>query len=134
MGKGDREVISPEGLRIDGRRAKEIRRITATLSTSQHVDGSCVYEQGNTKILATVVGPIEAKRSKANADRATVTCDYTAAAFSGSERKLQSRTDRRAIEMSTHLRDLFTSMICTNLYPRSSIHISITVLSADGGW
>lgn len=133
MGRGDREVINPEGLRVDGRRAKEIRRISASLSGSLHVDGSCTYEQGNTKLLVTVVGPVEAKRGKVNQDRATVTCEYSACAFSGTERKVQSKSDRRAIEMASHIRQLFSTVILTHLYPRSNIHLQVSVLSADGG-
>ena len=44
-----REWVSPEGLRQDGRRAKELRRVVATLGVLPHADGSARLEMGNTK-------------------------------------------------------------------------------------
>lgn len=53
------EYLSPEGLRVDGRRAEELRRIKCQLGVLRRADGSAYYEQGNTKALATVYGPRE---------------------------------------------------------------------------
>jgi len=53
------EFVSPEGLRIDGRRANEVRRIKCTLGTFKHADGSAYYSHGNTTVIAAVYGPLE---------------------------------------------------------------------------
>ena len=53
------EFISPEGLRVDGRRAEELRNIKCKLGIFKRADGSAYYEQGNTKVLATIYGPKE---------------------------------------------------------------------------
>ena len=45
------------GLRADGRRPLELRRIRMRLGVFSQADGSAYLEQGNTKILATVYGP-----------------------------------------------------------------------------
>ena len=45
------------GLRLDGRRSHELRRIQCTMGVLTQADGSARLEQGNTKILATVYGP-----------------------------------------------------------------------------
>ena len=42
--------MSPEGLRIDGRRPKELRRLNAELGVLGAADGSAVFEMGNTKV------------------------------------------------------------------------------------
>ena len=44
------------GLRIDGRRPEEIRKIDYTLNTTD-ADGSVEYKQGNTHILVSISGP-----------------------------------------------------------------------------
>ena len=44
------EFVSPEGLRLDGRRDKELRKIEARLNVLQSADGSATFEMGNTKV------------------------------------------------------------------------------------
>jgi ribonuclease PH len=44
------ENVSPEGLRLDGRRDKELRRLNATIGVLQSADGSATFEMGNTKV------------------------------------------------------------------------------------
>eukprot|EP00471_Norrisiella_sphaerica_P009332 CAMPEP_0184501750 /NCGR_PEP_ID=MMETSP0113_2-20130426/48470_1 /TAXON_ID=91329 /ORGANISM="Norrisiella sphaerica, Strain BC52" /LENGTH=244 /DNA_ID=CAMNT_0026890627 /DNA_START=18 /DNA_END=752 /DNA_ORIENTATION=+ len=129
-----REYISPQGLRIDGRRASEIRRVSSKLGLFSHADGSASIEQGNTKIIASVYGPREAKRrSEALHDRAFVTCEYTTAPFATNERKQRRKADRRLKEISLELKNIFESIISTHLYPRSQISLFVQVLQSDGG-
>ena len=42
--------MSPEGLRVDGRREKELRKIQATINVLQSADGSATFDMGNTKV------------------------------------------------------------------------------------
>eukprot|EP00983_Pelagomonas_calceolata_P110587 1159689-Pelagomonas_calceolata.AAC.2 len=44
------EYVTPEGLRIDGRRPKELRRLDCSLDVLQSADGSAVFQMGNTKV------------------------------------------------------------------------------------
>jgi len=53
------EFISPEGLRIDGRRVNELRKIRGQVGVFGEADGSAYLEMGNTKALAVVYGPRE---------------------------------------------------------------------------
>lgn len=69
------EFISLAGLRIDGRREQEIRRIRTRMGLFAKVDGSAYYEQGNTKVVAVVHGPWEAKRN-ALSDVAAINCEF----------------------------------------------------------
>jgi ribonuclease PH len=59
------EFVSPEGLRLDGRRCGESRKTQLRLGLFVHADGSCYLEQGYTKVIATVHGPREATRALA---------------------------------------------------------------------
>lgn len=45
------------GLRVDGRRPPELRKLQCRLGVFRQADGSAFLEQGNTKVLATVYGP-----------------------------------------------------------------------------
>ncbi|MPC66947.1 Exosome complex component RRP41 [Portunus trituberculatus] len=53
------EVISPEGLRQDGRTALCLRDISCRLGLYERPNGSAYIEMGNTKVLAAVYGPRE---------------------------------------------------------------------------
>ena len=56
------ELLSDQGLRADGRRENELRRIRCRQGVFGQADGSAYLEQGNTKVLAAVYGPHEAGR------------------------------------------------------------------------
>lgn len=127
------EYISPEGLRVDGRRPNEIRKINFKMGLFSRADGSAYYEQGNTKIICAVYGPREVKlKSQAKHDKAIINCEYSMATFSTGERK-KKRIDRRATEISLVIRQTFESVIITNLFPKTQIDIFMCVLQADGG-
>nr|CAG4651248.1 EOG090X0BHT [Simocephalus serrulatus] len=129
------ELLSDQGLRIDGRKPHELRRIRCSLGVFAQADGSAYLEQGNTKVLAAVYGPHEIRGSKSKAlhDKAFINCQYSTATFSMGERKRRPRGDRKSTEMSTHLEETFAAAIRTELYPRSQIDIFVEILQADGG-
>ncbi|KOB78437.1 putative exosome complex exonuclease RRP41, partial [Operophtera brumata] len=117
------DLLSSQGLRLDGRRPNELRRIRCKLGVFTQPDGSAYLEQGNTKVLAAVYGPHQASKSKVSTDGVVVNCQYR-------ERKNRPRGDRKSTEMSLHLRQALTAAIKTELYPRSQIDIYIEVLQA----
>lgn len=49
------------GLRVDGRRALELRQIRVRMGVFGQADGSAYLEHGKTKILAAVYGPHQVK-------------------------------------------------------------------------
>ena len=127
------EVLSPEGLRGDGRRPGEIRRLRCQLSAEPKADGSAYLEQGNTKVLVTVCGPHEvSSQRKAQHDRAVLHCTYSSLPFAGGVHK--SHPSRTAdSELASSVRSVFDPVVQTQLYPRTQIDVSITLLQADGG-
>lgn len=57
------EFVSPEGLRTDGRRPHELRAISGSLGVNSQADGSSMLSIGNTRVLASVIGPHEVLES-----------------------------------------------------------------------
>ncbi|KAG7671580.1 hypothetical protein KSW81_003712 [Nannochloris sp. 'desiccata'] len=128
------EFVSPEGLRLDGRRPKELRQLKAELGVLQSADGSATFEMGNTKVLAAVFGPKEVEqRSQMDSTKAIVRCEYAMAAFSTGERRRGSKSNRRATEISMVIRNTLEDTIILELMPRTQIDVYVQVLQADGG-
>lgn len=129
------DLVSDQGLRIDGRKSNELRKICCKLGVFSQPEGSAYLEQGNTKVLAAVYGPhqIRSGRSKAGHDAALVNCQYSMATFSTNERKRRPRGDLKSTEMTLNLKQAMQACIKTELYPYSQIDIFLEVLQADGG-
>lgn len=82
-------------LRLDGRRWNELRRLQAQISTQAAADGSSYLEMGNTKVMCTVTGPAEGRRtSGGGTGEAEVRVEISLAGFSGIERKKRARGDK----------------------------------------
>ena len=138
------ELLSPEQLRIDGRRPQETRRFRCRVGwqTSGNsvqggvCDGSAYVEQGNTKVLVTVSGPHEvatAHLSRASDSAAFVVCDVAMAPFATGERKKRAKSDRRLAEYALLVQDTLEASVLLHLFPRSQIDVAVHVMQADGG-
>lgn len=96
-------------------------------------DGSALFRQGNTQVLATIYGPKEPEeKSRTLHDRAIIQCEYSIAGFASGERK-SKKTDKKTVELGMLIRQTFESVVMTALYPRSQIDIYVQVLQSDGG-
>ncbi|KAI1076203.1 ribosomal protein S5 domain 2-like protein [Whalleya microplaca] len=147
----DTSTYSLALLRVDGRRWNELRQLQGQIRTQTAADGSSYLEMGNTKVMCVVSGPSEDKR-KAGAGTTTasntggaggaggagggggadVNVSIVVAGFSSVDRKRRGRGDKRIQELQTTLSSALASTLHTHLYPRSSISISLHVLSQDG--
>jgi exosome complex component RRP41 len=126
-------LLSPEGLRIDGRRLNELRPIKIVAGALHQADGSAYVEWGQNKVMAAVYGPREVHpRHLQENNKAIVQCRYNMAAFSVDERK-RPGLDRRSQEISKVIAEAFESVIFAEEYPRTSIDIYIEVLQANAG-
>lgn len=126
------ELITDQGLRLDGRRPHELRRIKCKLGVFEEPDGSAYLEQGNTKVLAAIYGPHQATNKRMDVNEVVINCQYSMATFSTGERKRRPRGDRKSQEITLYLKQALKAAIKTELYPRSQIDIYIEVLQADG--
>ena len=103
-------------------------------STQAAADGSSYLEMGQTKVICTVNGPSESKRSggREQSKAASIETEISIAGFSGIDRKRHGRADKRMQEMSHTISSAFSSTLFTHLFPHSTITISLHVLSQDG--
>ena len=128
---GRTEILSVAGLRGDGRRPNELRRVHGRLGMLSHVDGSAYLEQGNTKVLVTVSGPRESPyHLDGPADRCRLELHWNTAAFSAPEKK--RKNDRRTIDWSAIIKEGLMSVLMLHLIPNSQIDVGIHVLQMDG--
>jgi len=126
-------LLSPEGLRIDGRKLDELRPLKIQAGALHHADGSAFVEWGANKVLAAVYGPREVHpRHLQQNHKAVIHCKYNMAAFSVDERK-RPGLDRRSQEISKVIGEAFESVVFAEEYPRTSIDVYIEVLQANAG-
>ncbi|XP_071542730.1 uncharacterized protein Ski6 [Panulirus ornatus] len=127
------EVISPEGLRQDGRTPTCLRTISCRLGLYDRPNGSAYIEIGNTKVLAAVYGPREVRSvSKQQLDECVIQCQMSRIAASQGER-IKRPIDQRTRAMSQQIAGVFHAAIRKSKYPGSQIDIYVQVLQADGG-
>lgn len=134
-----REFLSPEGLRLDGRRASELRRLSFQIGvlSKASVDGSAICQQGNTQVLASIIGPRVqyAKDGRKKVDsqsdsQSPINVEFSVSSFASvNDTSLPSR---KQIELELLLRDSFDAMVFTELLGGSSVTIAISVLTDDG--
>ncbi|KAK3697002.1 Exosome non-catalytic core component [Vermiconidia calcicola] len=133
----DTSTYNLAGLRTDGRRWNELRRIHGQISTQAAADGSSYFEMGQTKIICTVHGPSEGRRTGGGGGRdqsnsARIDTEISIAGFSGVDRKRRNGKDKRVQEMCHTVESAFSSTLFTHLYPHSTVSIVLHVLSQDG--
>ncbi|KAK8857324.1 ribosomal protein S5 domain 2-like protein [Apiospora arundinis] len=129
-------------LRVDGRRWNELRQQKAQMGVQPSADGSAYLEMGNTKIQCIISGPnerdVKATSSASTAPTsnglgATVAVSIMIAPFATVDRKRRGRNDKRLQEMQTTIASGLAAAVQGQSYgPRSTIHISLNVLSQDG--
>ncbi|CAE8625114.1 unnamed protein product, partial [Polarella glacialis] len=130
---GSLEPITPEGFRPDGRRVHEPRCVRCCVGSDGRcgADGYAVFELGNTKAVAYVYGPMEARqRNQTHHDRATLTCVLSTAAFATPSRTFR-KTDKQSQERSMWIQQTFESAIQLEQYPRSQIRLFVQILQSE---
>jgi exosome complex component RRP41 len=133
MSQKPEKLIDKKGLRLDGRKAGDLRSIKIEVGVTSNADGSAYIQQGKNKILAGVYGPRELHpKHLALPDRTVLRCRYHMAPFSVQERKSPAPS-RREIELSKVIREALEPSIFLEYYPRTGIDLFIEVLQADGG-
>ncbi len=127
-------AVSVDGLRQDGRRQFELRKVVCRVGGGGLPgDGCSLFQSGNTHVVASVFGPHERPARVGGGEQCTVAVEVHVASFAGQDRKAALRRDRRALETSLLLQQLFERVIETDKFPRSEIRLCLTVLAADGG-
>ncbi len=118
---------------MDGRRPGELRKIDCQLGVVEGADGSCMYRQGHTSIIASVIGPYEASgKQRSNKTDASIDVEFVVSSFAGSERKEQVKGTRANKEAAMFIQQTFAHVIQTEFTPSSHIQISVNVLTNHG--
>lgn len=135
MGGRDTNVVllDENGIRCDGRKINEPRRIMIKAGVLKNADGSAYIEFGDNKILAGVYGPRDIHpKHMANTDTGVLRCRYHMEPFSVGERK-NPAPSRREIEISKVLKEALEPAVMLEKFPRTVVDVFVEVLQADGG-
>jgi exosome complex component RRP41 len=128
-----KELVNKKGIRLDGRKADQIRPISIEAGVLHRADGSAYLEWGGNKVICAVYGPRELNPKRfQESDKAVVQVRYGMSAFSTSDRK-RPGPDRRSQEISKVISDAFENVVLTEKYPRGAIDVQVQVLEAAAG-
>ncbi|RNF14863.1 ribosomal rRNA processing protein 41A [Trypanosoma conorhini] len=128
-----KEYINPAGLRLDGRRPQESRRMTLEFGKVLGCDGCCTVTTGLSTVCATVYGPREVtNRLEGKYNEAILTCEVAIAAFAGERRRETQRRSRLSEEIGAAVVEVARSVVLLSQYPNSQIHVCVEVLRQDG--
>ncbi len=133
MNEKPEKLIDKKGLRLDGRKADELRPLKLEVGILPNADGSAYIEHGKNKILVGVFGPREMHpKHLSQPDKMVLRCRYHMAPFSVQERKSPAPS-RREVELSKVIKECLEPALFLDLYPRTGVDLYIEVLQADGG-
>lgn len=131
--KTDIILLNESGIRCDGRKIDELRKIIIKAGVLQNANGSSYIEFGNNKILVGVFGPRDVHpKHLANTNTGILRCRYHMSPFSVDERK-NPAPSRREIEISKVIKEALEPSVILKKFPRTVVDIFIEVLQADGG-
>jgi exosome complex component RRP41 len=127
------KLIDKKGIRLDGRKADELRPVKLQVGVLPNADGSAYIEHGKNKILAAAFGPREMHpKHLSQPDKMVLRCRYHMAPFSVQERKSPAPS-RREVELSKVIKECLEPALFLDLYPRTGVDLYIEILQADGG-
>ena len=131
--KTDIQLLDDKGIRCDGRKVDETRKITIKAGVLKNANGSAYIEFGANKILAGVYGPRDIHpKHLADNDTGVLRCRYHMQPFSVPERK-NPAPSRREIEISKVIKEALKPAVILEDFPRTAIDVYLEILQADGG-
>lgn len=135
MGGRDTDVVllDSDGIRCDGRKVNETRKVTIKAGVLKNANGSAYIEFGDNKILAGVFGPRDVHpKHMSDTDTGILRCRYHMSPFSVTERK-NPAPSRREIEISKVIKEALEPAVMLEQFPRTAVDVFIEILQADGG-
>lgn len=120
-------------MRLDGRKANQLRKIKITKNYIKHPHGSCLIESGDTRVICTAVVEEDVPPFLKNAGTGWVTAEYGMLPGSANSRIRRDKTSGRTQEIQRLIgRSLRAVVDMKKLGPRT-IKIDCDVIQADGG-
>ena len=129
----NQEPLFVGSFREDGRRFKENREIQIKMGIIKESSGSCLFNLGETKVVAWIRGPCETK-SKCPENSGIIKCYFNMAPFSGMLHKSNQKQDIKNREFGINIKNIFSQIIKLELYSKSEININVLVLQNDGNY
>ena len=127
------KLIDENGIRLDGRKADELREVEMKVGVLKQADGSAYVKWGKNIAMAAVYGPRECHPQwQRDSRKAVLRCTYNMAPFSVDDRK-KPGPDRRSSEISKVITDALESVVLLENYPSTAIDVFIEILQADAG-
>jgi len=122
-----------ETKRKSGRKADEMRPISAKVGIIPNANGSAMFQSGKTIAIAAVYGPKEHHpRSQRNPSRGTLRCTYNMLSFSVTDR-IRPGSNRRSTEISKIIGWALEPVLMLDKYPGKVIDVCINMIQADAG-
>ena len=126
-------LLDENGIRSDGRKVNETRKVTIKTGVLKNADGSAYIEFGGNKILAGVFGPRDVHpKHMSNPDTGILRVRYHMEPFSVTERK-NPAPSRREIEISKVVKEALEPAVMLEQFPRTAVDVFLEILQADGG-
>ena len=126
-------LLDENGIRSDGRKVNETRKVTIKTGVLKNADGSAYIEFGGNKILAGVFGPRDVHpKHMSNPDTGIIRVRYHMEPFYVDERK-KPAPSRREIEISKVIKEALEPAVMLEQFPRTAVDVFLEVLQADGG-
>ena len=135
MGGRDTDIVllDENGIRSDGRKINETRKVSIKAGVLKNANGSAYIEFGENKILVGVYGPRDVHpKHLSDTDTGILRCRYHMAPFSVGERK-NPAPSRREIEISKVIKEALEPAVMLKQFPRTAVDVYMEVLQADGG-
>ena len=131
--KTDLVLLDKNGIRCDGRKVDETRKVTIKAGVLKNAAGSAYIEFGGNKILAGVFGPRDVHpKHMADPDTGILRVRYHMEPFSVGERK-NPAPSRREIEISKVVKEALEPAVILENFPRTATDVFLEILQADGG-
>ena len=127
------EPLFVGNFREDGRRFKENRSIKIEMGVVKESSGSCLFNLGETKVVAWIRGPCETK-SKCPDNSGIIKCYFNQAPFSGMLHKSNQKQDIKNREFGQTIKSIFNQIIQLENYKKIKININVLVLQNDGNY
>ncbi len=119
--------------RKSGRKADEMRPISAKVGIIPNADGSAMYKSGETIAIAAVYGPKKMHpQHSQNPAKGTLRCTYSMLSFSVTDR-IRPGPNRRSTEISKIIEWALDPVVMLDNYPNMVVDVHIHMTQADAG-
>lgn len=102
----------------------KIRSLNCELNPLTRVDGSALFAQGGTCVIASILGPVEVKLQNLNIDKAYVECVY---------RPKSGLPTIRDKMRETVIKDTCEAALFSAMHPRTMVSVQLQELDDRGG-